>query len=136
MLCAFGCAVCSQVTLQTVWGGCNLIYNQLYCLPIKFTIDCLKRLWFFMNFIQTVNFYTRSTCRVNFVISKPAYPFQPVHTYLKISRACCIQCTKISSCRMCRHSKYSRDKSHIACVTEKYYGSIQNMNITDCLRRL
>ena len=49
MVCACGCADCSQVTLQAVWGGCNLIYNQLYYLPIKFTIDCLKRLWLFMN---------------------------------------------------------------------------------------
>ena len=30
---------------------------------------------------------------------------------------------------MCHHSNYSRDKSHIACVTEKYYGSKKKIEI-------
>ena len=30
---------------------------------------------------------------------------------------------------MCHHSNYNRDKSHIAYVTEKYYGSITKIEI-------
>jgi hypothetical protein len=30
---------------------------------------------------------------------------------------------------MCHHSNYNRDKSHIAYVAEKYYGSITKIEI-------
>ena len=152
MACACECADCSQVTLQTVWGGCNLIYNQLYCLQLNlpltvwsgcdFSWILLHRyicwpMWLVFNFIIVFQILYASivlfsdTCYVGLVpavfwmVTHPTrWDFSTLYTTCSWDLQVCMYWLE----RICGFANYKVDSAGRSCVEiHSLYG--YNINI-------